>query len=120
MSVEPRRYQPVKDEDGFNPHVKRHVKIWGLFCLVAVPICVYLLDWSMYLDPIDPTMNQIRFAVIKISACVIGFLGLSGYVIYKEVVTNGNLLGIAMSTPDSASRVLSAIIYAGAAIMVFM
>lgn len=116
-------YRPVKDEGrlrGLNPHVWRHIKIWALFCAICVPACAGLLGLSMYLDPADPTMNQIRFAVIKASACVIGFLGLTGFVIFMEAVTNGNLIGNAISTPRGAAYLAAALVLAGALVMVLM
>lgn len=101
---EPReRYEPVRDGQGVNPHVWRHVKIWGVFSAIFVPLCVLGLDWSMYLNPEDPTLNQVRYAVIFATSSVLKFLGLSGFLVFLELITNGNLIGRAISTAIGAA-----------------
>ena len=117
-NLEPReRYDPVKARDGWNPHVITHIKIWGLFCAILVPLCIIGLDQSMYLNPEDPTMNQVRFAVIFSTSSILKLLGLSGFLVFLEMITNGNLIGSAMSTSKGAALFGGFLVVAAALIL---
>lgn len=97
------KYRPVRRAEGWNPHVIKHLTIWGIFSLIFVPLCIIGLDWSMYLNPLDPTMNQVRYAVIFATSSILKLLGLSGFLVFLELITNGNLIGRAISTSLGAA-----------------
>lgn len=119
--MEPREgYKPAKSKEGLNPHVKRHAIIWAIMAAICLPVCAYLLDQSMYLDPADPTLNQIRYEVIKITGTIVSMFLLSGFVIFMECVTNGNLIGRAIATSHGAAIFASSLVIAVALILVFI
>lgn len=92
-----------KSEHGLNIHVWRHFVF--LACGTAGAAVVwFLLMWVLestsFLGPVD---RQLRYLIGKLTAVLVGN-GTSMWMLWVyEVITNGNIIGQALRTPQSAA-----------------